>query len=352
MFFCVSDWSFVFAFQNTQKKYEYQKNVSPIPLTWIAILPINFYKGNIIMKNVHLILTILRFIEHGTLLVPSFILFNDHNDYNILGFKIYIFVSFVIVFGLYYYIVVYDEYATQNEPTSTNRTFQQLFDLSLFDEIVEMYVFGFKHNDQDWRKLVQNKNIHNRHIAGALTTFLSRNVIDMDEIFSCIEPVVNVQDRDERTILHGATNDDFGSVECVSKLLQHMADPNVKDKNGHTSLHSTVCYSTGKDRLAKLSLLLQAGADVNATQKHDHTALHLAAYHIHRYDCIEVLLGASNVNINEMGKQGKTALDLAYEAKRKVQENGFIGNNTISKLISAGGVRGSEIDSIKQTGDI
>ena len=64
--------------QTKQNKTKQKKNnFSPIPLTWIAILPIKFYDGNKMMKNIHLILTSLRFIEHLTFIVLSFILFDN-----------------------------------------------------------------------------------------------------------------------------------------------------------------------------------------------------------------------------------------------------------------------------------
>ena len=166
-------------------KHPLKKNVSPIPLTWIAILPINFYDGNIVMRNIHKILTLSRFIVHGTLIVLSFVLFDD-ND-NIVDFKIYICVSFVIVFGLYFYIVVYDEDAIPDDPTTTNRTFRQLLDLNMSNEIVEMYVFGFKYSDDDWRKVMQDKDVSNDKIGAALTAFLTRDVKEVDSIFSSIE---------------------------------------------------------------------------------------------------------------------------------------------------------------------
>ena len=60
---------------------------------------------------------------------------------------------------------------------------------------------------------------------------------------------------------------------------------------------------------------LQAGADVNAKDARDgHAPLHYAAEKIFHQDCIDVLLGVSNVNVNEIDAYGRTALELAYLA--------------------------------------
>ena len=168
--------------------------------------------------------------------------------------------------------------------------------------------------------------------------------------------VINAPSRDNYTVLHWAVSDTCGSVECVSKLLKHGANPNLKadygydNRCGHTPLHFAVQYNKGKERLSKLSLLLQAGADVNAKtdDKYGYTPLHYAALEISNHDCVDVLLAVSNINVNEIDKTGKTALDLAYEAKTrtkeaKEKEYEIIKNNTIAKLISAGSKRGSEM---------
>ena len=215
-------------------------------------MPINFYNGSTILKKIHFILTLLRFIEHGTLIILSFILFD--NIQTLLAFKIYICVSFVSVFGLYFYIVVYSE-ATQSFARSTNRTLHQLLKLKMYNEIEEMYVFGFKYSDQDWIKAMQDEGIDNKNIVCALTVFLSSGVIDVDNIFSSIESVIDTPSFRHDTVLHFAAHDEFGSVECLSKLLQHNANPNVKDYMHYTPLHLAIVHSKGANRLSKLNLL-------------------------------------------------------------------------------------------------
>ena len=308
------------------------------------------------MQKIDKVLTLVRFIQHGTFIVLSFILFENNNKNSTLVFKIYICLSFVIVFVLYYYIVVY-EGGLQSKPASTNRTLRRLLQLEMYTEIEEMYVFGFKYSDEDWHKVIQDKDLPNRNIAGALTTFLSHNVIDVDNIFSSIESVINTQDGYGITLLHDAADDKYGSVECVSKLLQHNANPNIRSRgiDEYSPLDCAVVNSRGEDRLSKLSLLLQAGADVNGKEdgKYDFyglTPLHYAAESINNHNCIDMLLGVSDVNVNQMNQLGKTPLDYAYEAKTdfrkaKKEENEIIKKNTISKLISAGGKRGLELKS-------
>ena len=293
MYLCI-----LFECENNEKKKLKTQNVSPIPLTCIAILPINFYDGYVVMDKIHKIVTLLRFIEHGTFILLSFILFDDHDNSNIqdiFAFKIYICVTFVIAFGLYYYIVVY-LHAIRYDPTSTNRTLKQLLELQMCHEIVEMHVFGSKYSDEDWRKVMKDKTVENRNIVTTWSAFLSRGVIDVENILSSIESVIDAQDVFGHTVLHCAASDRYASVECISELLKCKANTNVNDSDGDTPLHWAVRYSSGTNRLAKLSSLLDAGADVNAKEYDSgRTALHFATFDISRHDCIDVLLGVSNV---------------------------------------------------------
>ena len=303
------------------------------------------------MYNIHKILTILRFFQHGTFIVLSFILF-DNSNYNknrIFGFKVYICVSFVIVFGLYYYIVVY-KFAIQNKPTSTNRTLKQLLDSNLYNEIVEMVVFGFKYSDKEWHTVMQDFGICNFQIAATLTAFLSRNASsEVDHILSTIKEFINTKDRrignlndrDGNTVLHWALDDRYGSVECVSKLLEHAANPNVKNFRGQTPLHCAVTEVKKQDKLPQINLLLQFGAKVNAKDTHKRTPLHYAAKHQSNHNYMNAMLGVSNVKVNVRDNNGKTALDYAFEAKTgplQMEEN-----NPILKLIAAGGKLSSEL---------
>ena len=303
-----------------------------------------------IIDKIHLKLTLIRFIEHGTFIVLSFILFDDHGDYNnnVFDFKIYICATFVIVFGLYYFIVVFAG-AVGQLLVSSNRTLEQLLRLGMYDEIVEMYVFGFKYSDKDWGGVVDHPFVRNDQIAAALNAFLSRDEVDheSDNILSAIESHTyqRASKRDhERTLLSWAVDDKYGSVQCVAKLLKRKAtNPNSKDQRGYTPLHYAITDSKGT---SKLRLLLKAGADVNAKADNSYTPLHWAVTHNCTHDCIDALLDVSNVNVNETDKYGKTALDIAYTKRGICQghkEEEAIINNTISKLISKGGKRGSEM---------
>lgn len=267
------------------------------------------------MTYVNEMLSLFRFLEHGTFIILSFILFNDNNNNKnnndlMLGLKIYVSVSFVIVFGLYFYIVVYDE-AVKNKSSTINQTLQQLLELEMYDQIVEMCVFGFKYSDQDWRELVQNKAVRNYKIVHALSAFLSHGVIEADNIFSAIELAINTQqDRHGKTVLHYAADDHHGSVKCVSKLLQCHANPNVKCSDGWTPLTLAIIRSNGSDRLSKMDLLLKANADVNL-ETDGRTPLQHATSDISRHDCIDMLLGATNIMVNKIDRKGQTSLDIA-----------------------------------------
>ena len=151
-----------------------------------------------------------------------------------------------------------------------------------------------------------------------------------------------------KTVLHRAEIDDQGNVQLVSKLLKHNANPNTKELNGWTRapFHFAVKFSTGKNRISKLNLLLQAGADVNAMSNNGQTPLHCATAVISGHDdCIDFLLGVSDVNLNVLDKKGKTVLDLAFEAMISDgdEEDKTTKKKTISKLIAAGCKRGSQM---------
>ena len=306
------------------------------------------------MKHIHKILSVFRFCQHGTFIVLSFILFDiDHENVHkndIFGFKIYISFSFVIVFVLYYYIVVYwkddvfEDGALQEDPSSTNRTLRQLLELDLYDEIVQMRIFGFFHRSQNWTEVMKDQAVDNEKIVRALCAFISYDVIEVDDIFSFITSHVNTQDELGQTVLHGAAGK-YGNAECVSKFLKHNADPNVKNKYGMTPLHFAVGCSNGPDRLSKLTLLLTANADVNAREyQQGRTSLHYVANDISGIDCMDILLGVNNINVNATDIAGKTALDYALSTETKSQtatKNTQIIIKMSDKLLSAGGQRGS-----------
>lgn len=82
---------------------------------------------------------------------------------------------------------------------------------------------------------------------------------------------INEDVSDRETLLYEA------AAECksfqVRILLNHGADPNVKNRNGRTALHAVAATGFGAETIQPL---VDAGADINAVDKNGETALQLA----------------------------------------------------------------------------
>ena len=85
-----------------------------------------------------------------------------------------------------------------------------------------------------------------------------------------VELIINSCDSKKRTALHFAAA--RGSDEIVHILLQHGANPNVKDFNGNSPLHLSACTH----HIRVITLLLRFGADPKACDSFGKTPLHLA----------------------------------------------------------------------------
>ncbi|CAG0889703.1 unnamed protein product [Darwinula stevensoni] len=164
---------------------------------------------------------------------------------------------------------------------------------------------------------------------------------------------VNSSDEDGRTPLHAAAF--IGNPDVVEHLVQAGARVNAKDDEWITPLHRAC--SAGKPAMEKL---LDHGAEVNARDRMWQTPLHVAAAAGSR-DCLEVILGAKNLNINITDRGGHSCLHLAayfgcYEVielllsqganvnaydkreRRALHYAAFMGHSTIiSQLITAAG---------------
>ena len=225
--------------------------------------------------------------------------------------------------------------ALQTNPSSTHRTLRQLLEFETYDEIVQMYVFGFLHNDTDWQQVMQDKNVLNRKIVGTLNSFICHDIIEVDDIFQRIKIHIDAKDEYGNTVLHYAVGK-YGSVECVSKLLQYNANENLKDDSGRAPLHLAVRFGDTTDRVSKLNVLLEANADVNAKDNASGwTPLHYVANDVSYIECMDVLINANNVNINQIDNHGCTPLDYAvqFHERWEIRE----------KLLKAGAKRASEL---------
>ena len=76
----------------------------------------------------------------------------------------------------------------------------------------------------------------------------------------------------------------YAAADCMKLLLQHKADPNLKNKYGQTPL--MLCTH----ELSKMKLLLHYGADVNAKSNSENTALFIACSEYGLYKNIKWLI--------------------------------------------------------------
>jgi ankyrin repeat protein len=99
--------------------------------------------------------------------------------------------------------------------------------------------------------------------------------------------------------------------EIAEVLLEHSADPNMKDDDGCTPLHQLLIYH--KDTVQVLGLmqsLLERGADVNSLGRDNDTPLHLAMKAGHQVAHVLLKCGAEP---NMKNNKGKTPLHLLLE---------------------------------------
>src|SRR4051812_10037107 len=92
----------------------------------------------------------------------------------------------------------------------------------------------------------------------------------------------NAYDDDSDNVLINAAI--YASADCMKLLLQHKADPSLKNKYGQTPL--MLCTH----ELDKMKLLLHYGADINAKSNSENTALFIACSEYGLYKNIKWLL--------------------------------------------------------------
>lgn len=85
---------------------------------------------------------------------------------------------------------------------------------------------------------------------------------------------VNAQDKKKRTAMHRALEPDKGDVLAVGTLLDHGADPNIRNEDGETALHLAIFHMSEET----VSLLLASSkTNVNIADDEGVTPLMLAA---------------------------------------------------------------------------
>jgi len=137
-----------------------------------------------------------------------------------------------------------------------------------------------------------------------------------------VDPNVREDDKGA-TPLHVAA--EYGYSEIVEVLLEHGADPNIRDKYGETPLHVAAAFGNSK----VVEVLLEHGADPNARDDYGATPLHYAAAFdypkivkslpkdLSDYDATP-LQGAVEFNYPEVAK-----LLLEHGANPNIQENKY-----------------------------
>ena len=100
-------------------------------------------------------------------------------------------------------------------------------------------------------------------------------------------------------------------VSAMRVLLDHGADPTLKNRTGTTALMFAAGSARGKpdqDVADAITLCLDRGGDVNAVNDNGQTALHLA---VEQSDVVIRLLAAKGAKLDIKDRQGRTPLDLA-----------------------------------------
>jgi ankyrin repeat protein len=127
---------------------------------------------------------------------------------------------------------------------------------------------------------------------------------DLDQVREIVEAhpeAVNETDEYGFTPLHGLAGEEH--VEIAQFLIDRGAEVNAANDEGITPLHLATWP-------AMATLLLKKGADLEARSVRGETPLLVVAAEAEREDVMAVLL-AAGADVNAMGDDGFTALDIA-----------------------------------------
>ena len=92
----------------------------------------------------------------------------------------------------------------------------------------------------------------------------------VDELLDSNMYDVNCTDDKQRTCLHIASAK--GNVEIIRLLLEHGANPNIRDCVNNLPIHLAIISS----QVPAVTLLLEAGTDIHSLDLNGKTVLHLA----------------------------------------------------------------------------
>lgn len=115
----------------------------------------------------------------------------------------------------------------------------------------------------------------------------------------------------------------FGHKDVVQVLIAFGADVNAVSHSkldfipSNTALHAAIA---GQRNMDVMKLLLEHGANTNIFDSNGHTCLHTAAFHDDNIEIINLLI-EHGAEVNAKVEGGKTALDLALEnGNQKIAE--------------------------------
>ncbi|VVC31092.1 Ankyrin repeat-containing domain,Ankyrin repeat [Cinara cedri] len=128
----------------------------------------------------------------------------------------------------------------------------------------------------------------------------------IDSILRAGEIQINARDKDDKTLLHLASEKD--TVGAIKVLIDKGADLNARDKDGKTPLH----LAAERNKIDAVKILMDEEADLNARDKNGRTPLHFAAGNGNA-DIVEILMDKGDY-INVIDKDDKIPLHLAAES--------------------------------------
>jgi len=166
--------------------------------------------------------------------------------------------------------------------------------------------------------LIESRVNLNKRIDFDGTTCLhhavANNQYEMVELLVTQGLSVNATDRLNRTPLMDAA--EIGNEKIVKYLIEKEADPNLKDKEGHSALSYCLDFiKPSKPEFEKCAILLiESGADPNSVGKFSNiTLLHYAA-NTGNLDLCTKLVEEYHVTILTYDGDGKTPIILAEQA--------------------------------------
>ncbi|MWC27660.1 ankyrin repeat domain-containing protein [Paenibacillus sp. MMS18-CY102] len=141
----------------------------------------------------------------------------------------------------------------------------------------------------------------------------SGDVLLLGEVLKAYPELVNMENSDGLTLLGYAAH--FGNEAAVQLLIGHGAEVNAVSHSkvsyipSNTALHTAIA---GERSLDVIRLLLNHQAEVNIFDSNGHTALHTAAFHDDNIELIRMLI-EHGADVHARLEDGETTLSLALQ---------------------------------------